>query len=164
MTPEFHRPIQVDKIGTEPFELTVEAKEAELTALASRLMLPALHSLGCRFTLRRLDRTRIEAAGHLTSRFEQECVVSLEAFPVSIDEEFVIHFLPEEALTDTLDPDAVDELGYTHNVLDLGEAATEQLALTLDPYPRKPQAEAPGVVADAPANPFAVLAGLKLRD
>ena len=42
-------------------------------------------------------------------------------------------------------------------VLDLGEAAAEQLALSLDPYPRAPGAELPEVATEAEANPFAAL-------
>jgi hypothetical protein len=48
-------------------------------------------------------------------------------------------------------------------MLDLGEAAAEQLALALDPYPRKPDARLLGAAEDPPGFPFAALAPLARR-
>ena len=44
-----------------------------------------------------------------------------------------------------------------------GEAAAEQLALALDPYPRSPDAVLPDVPDDPEAQPFAALAPLQRR-
>ena len=43
-------------------------------------------------------------------------------------------------------------------MLDLGEAAAEQLGLALDPYPRQPGAELAAAAEDDESSPFAVLA------
>ncbi len=42
-------------------------------------------------------------------------------------------------------------------MIDLGEALAEQLALALDPYPRKPGAKLPSEASDDGANPFSAL-------
>jgi hypothetical protein len=53
--------------------------------------------------------------------------------------------------------------------LDLGEAVTQQLALSLDPYPRAPGAAlpedltGPGEAQAPPESPFAALKTLKER-
>ena len=57
------------------------------------------------------------------------------------------------------DPESIDEIPYEGSTIDLGEAAAEQLALALDPYPHKPGATLPDS-DEAPRNPaFAALAG-----
>ena len=52
---------------------------------------------------------------------------------------------PDGAESDDDDPEALDEITYADGMLDLGEAAAEQLALTLDPYPRAPDAVLPDI-------------------
>ena len=47
--------------------------------------------------------------------------------------------------------------------LDLGEAAAEQLALALDPYPRAPDAVLPDIPDEPEVLPFATLASLRRR-
>ncbi len=42
---------------------------------------------------------------------------------------------------------------FVDGTLDLGEAAAEQLALALDPYPRAPDAVLPDMPEDAEAQP-----------
>ncbi len=83
------------------------------------------------------------ARGHLQARVLQTCVVSLDEFEAAVDEIFSLRFVPEGTETDDPDPESEDEMPYSGDVLDLGEAAAEQLALALDPYPRKPDAELP---------------------
>jgi hypothetical protein len=49
-------------------------------------------------------------------------------------------------------------------MIDLGEATTEQLALALDPFPRKPGAEIPPEAKEAPEGPFAALGRIRKPD
>ena len=66
--------------------------------------------------------------------------------------------------SDDADPEALDEIPYADGMLDLGEAAAEQLALALDPYPRAPGAALPEIADEAEAHrPFAALASLRRR-
>ncbi len=54
-----------------------------------------------------------------------------------------------------------DELPYEGGVLDLGEAAAEQLALALEPYPRAPGEEIEPREDASGQRPFAGLASLR---
>lgn len=153
--PEFSRPVAVDRIGPKGQEIEVTADAGECAALARRLQVPAVLALSCRFRLSRVDAGRVEAEGTLNARLERECVVSLEPFETEVVERFAAVFVPEGSESAALDLAAPDEIPYANGAIDLGEAAAEQLALTLDPYPRKPGVSLPE--AEAPPSPFAAL-------
>jgi hypothetical protein len=157
--PEFHRPVAVDRIGAAGLDQRVAASPAECAALAARLGIPAVGSLACAFRLTRAEGGRIAAAAWLEARLVRESVVSLEPFEADHVEDFAVVFVPEAALAEDPDLDAPDEIPYGGGMIDLGEAAAEQLALTLDPYPRRP-GEALDLDDDAapPTSPFAALA------
>ena len=65
-------------------------------------------------------------------------MVSAEEFPATVTEAFTVRFVPAGTEDDDPDPESVDEIPYAGGRLDLGEAAAEQLALALDPFPHKP--------------------------
>jgi uncharacterized metal-binding protein YceD (DUF177 family) len=152
---EFSRPVAVDRIGPKGLDTEVTASEAECAALARRLQVPAVLALTCRFRLTPAEAGRVEAEGALRARLVRECVVSLEPFETEVAERFEAVFVPEGAESATFDLAAPDEIPYAHGTIDLGEAAAEQLALTLDPYPHKPGVSLPE--AEASPTPFAVL-------
>ena len=157
-TLEMTRPVPAGRVGA-GLVVTVEATAAECVLIASRLMLPSVEALECRWTLRPAPSGVVEADGSLQARLHQHCVVSLDAFAVELVEEFAVRFVPPGRETQAADdPDEPDELVMEHGVLELGEATVEQLALALDPYPRKPGAALPGDATEAPANPFDALA------
>jgi hypothetical protein len=155
--PEFSRPLALDRLGAAPHEAEVIASEAECAALSVRLGIPALLSFAARFRLHRAGAGRIEAEATLHARLVRECVVTLEPFETEQTEAFRIAFVPAgtEACDD--DPESVDEVPYEGVALDLGEAATEELALTLDPYPRSPDATLPPEAQEPLESPFAGL-------
>jgi uncharacterized metal-binding protein YceD (DUF177 family) len=105
--------------------------------------LPAVTALRCGFALVRETGGRVAATGRLEAAVVQTCVVSLEDFEAPLTEDFVVHFVPEGTEDDDPDPDSVDEIPYGGDIIDLGEATAEQLALALDPYPRRPDAMLP---------------------
>ena len=157
--PELPRPFPVTRIGAGA-SFVVEARPEECRALARRMGIDAIHSLVCRFELRRQESDKIEAAGHLTAKVRQACVVSLEPFDADIAENFSIRFVPDGKESEDLDLESDDEVTYEGGILELGEAAAEQLALTLDPFPRKPGAELPREVALPEGGAFAGLSKL----
>jgi uncharacterized metal-binding protein YceD (DUF177 family) len=157
MTPELHRTVLADRIGGASFEVAVEATETERAALALRMRLPAILALRCDFRLVRLTADCILAEGELRARIVQTCVISLDDFEAEVEERFRLRFVPAGEESDDLDPEADDEVGYSDGMLDLGEAAAEQLALALDPYPRAPGAELPEIEAGPTDHPFAAL-------
>ena len=161
---ELSRPVPADRIGA-GLVVTVEATDAERDLIARRLMIPSVEAMTCRWALRATPSGAVEAEGSLRAKLHQECVVSLDPFAVELVEEFAVRFVPPgEEREDAEDPDEPDELVMEDGVLELGEATVEQLALALDPYPRKPGAVLPDDVAEAAANPFDALAKLRRAD
>jgi uncharacterized metal-binding protein YceD (DUF177 family) len=159
--PEFSRPVAVAAIGPSCTEMMVEANADERAALAHRLNIPELSMLDCRFTLRRSSAARtIVADGLLRARLVQTCVVSLDEFDSEIAETFTVLFVPAGFESATMDLDAPDEIPYRDDRIDLGEAAAEQLSLSLDPFPRKPGAHYEDMVEPEP-TPFAGLHELR---
>ncbi len=137
MVPEFSRP---ERLARPPPEVRVVASAAECAALARRLGLPAIASLACRFRLVPAAQGAVHAEGKLEAVVAQVCVVSGEVFEALVAERFVVRFVPagsEDPEPDLADDDEIPCVGET---MDLGEAAAEQLALALDPYPRAPGA------------------------
>jgi uncharacterized metal-binding protein YceD (DUF177 family) len=161
--PEFHRPFAADRVG-EGVEQPVEATVAECAALAARLLIPAVLSLSCRFHLRPIRRGAILAEGELRARVRRDCVVTLDPFDMRLRERFRVRFVPAGRESNDEDPESDDEISYDAATIDLGEAAAEQLALALDPYPRKPDASLPELEQEAEASPFASLARLRRPD
>jgi uncharacterized metal-binding protein YceD (DUF177 family) len=162
MTPEFYRPVTLDRIGQLGLDMTINATPAECTALADRMMLPGVHAVSCTFHLIRESRDKVLSRGHLKARVTRTCVISLEEFEAPVEEVFQVRFVPSGQEADDIDPDADDEVPFEGNVIDLGEAAAEQLGLSLEPYPRMPGAELPEEAEpEGKPHPFAGLSGLR---
>jgi uncharacterized metal-binding protein YceD (DUF177 family) len=157
MTPEFHRPISLDRIGPHGLDLTIEATPAECSALAVRMNLPAVLAVSCEFHLIRETRDKVLARGVLRATVTQTCVISLDDFDSPVGETFQVRFVPSGEESDDIDPESDDEIPFEGNLIDLGEAAAEQLGLALDPYPRMPGVELPATEDDPDPHPFAAL-------
>ncbi len=168
--PEFSRPISLGRLTGAPLVLDIAAEPAECAAVARRLAIPDVLALGARWELNRRPGGAVEAEATLRARLTQDCVVTLEPFHSEVEERFTVRFVPESALVDEdddlLDPQAIDEIPYRDDRIDLGEATVEQLALGLDPFPRKPGATLPepapdadqaGASGEAAVHPFAAL-------
>jgi hypothetical protein len=78
-----------------------------------------------------------------------------------VEDRFTIRFVPDGREPTDDDPEAPDEIPYQGSTIDLGEAATEQLALALDPYPRLPGAELDPAARDREPSPFGSLTALR---
>lgn len=154
---ELHRPVPMERVGVRGLDVIVEASPEECAALAERMDLPGIASLTCQFRLTPLGATRVVASGRLHAEVTQTCVVTAEDFPTTVDEVFQVRFVPAEEIMDELDLDEDDEIPFENGILDLGEAAAEQLGLALDPYPRMPGAELPEPEESDDDNPFTAL-------
>lgn len=105
--------------------------------------------------------------GRVTATLEQVCGITLDPLPVVIDERFSVDLVeaaePEpDEIEVALDDDAPDVI--EDGRIDLGQYAVEQLALRLDPFPRKPGAEFVQPPEPAEISPFAVLKQLRPSD
>ncbi len=145
-TPEFSRPVEIDKIGKDGLTEDIAAEPEELAALAERMKLPAIRELKAHLELAPWKKGRIRVRGHFTAVVDQECVRTLDVFTSEVGEpveriyikpEFVAAGeMKEDADFDAEAPDAPDII--VDDVIDIGELVAESLALALDPWPKKP--------------------------
>ncbi|MBO6084927.1 MAG: DUF177 domain-containing protein [Acetobacter sp.] len=140
---EFSSIVPLHRIGEEGLEIAIEATPDECRRIAQRMRLPKLYMLRCRYFLQREDQDVVIARGDLAAKFTQVCVVSLEEFEETMTSSFDVRFVPEKQCHHTKISaiDDIDEIPYDGQDIDLGEAAVQQFALELDPYPRAPQWE-----------------------
>lgn len=166
-TPEFSRPVDLREIGDKPLHL--EANDAERRRLAGRFAITSIESLVADITLVP-DGPVVRATGRLRAEITQQCAISGEDFPVSIDEAIDLRFVPpvgthtpDEEIE--LDAEDCDEIEYEGTAFDLGEAVAQSLALAIDPFAEGPNAEAArkaaGLSDEAASGPFAALASLR---
>lgn len=164
--PEFSRPLEVGKAASTPFAISVVADAAECAALAHRFDIPAIESLSAELVLAWDGGRRCLAlSGQLKAKVVQTCVVSLEPIRAEVDaplQRFYTADAPVETAEELeFDPEAEDPPDpIIGGVIDAGEAVAEQLALSLDPYPRRPEATLPAEYdagAESRESPFAVL-------
>lgn len=167
--PEFSRPVRIDTLGEGGRTITIEADEAERAAIAARFGLLSVATLTAEAALRR-EGDIVLAEGRLKASVEQACVASGVAVPAKIDETFNLRFVPEGQAEETeieLSPEDWDTIDYAGSAVDLGEAAAETLALSLDPFPRAADADAilreAGVLSEdeVVTGPFAALKALQ---
>ena len=157
-------PVALDRIGPHGATIAVDAEATELPAIAARLHVVAVASLHCAFDLRRIGETTIEARGILRARLTETCVVSLDEFEHDVQEAFTVHFVPAGSEDDDPDPEAIDQIPFFGSSVDIGEAAVEQLALALDPFPRQPGAALPPELSGEADGPFAALLAPRRRE
>lgn len=124
----------------------IEASEKERAALAARFGLGAIESLVATIALSPKPRA-IRATGRLTARVMQPCAISGEDFPVTIDEPVDLRFVEENQRPATeeeieLEADDCDEIAFSGEMFDLGEAVAQTLGLAIDPYAEGPNADA----------------------
>jgi uncharacterized metal-binding protein YceD (DUF177 family) len=152
--------------------VVIEATAEERAALAARFGLGAVESLRAEVSLEPKPRA-IRAKGRLHASIMQPCAISGEDFPVTIDEPVDLRFIeenqrpasPDEEIE--LEADDCDEIEFSGEMFDLGEAVAQTLGLSIDPYAEGPNADAArkaaGIVQEGEQmGPLAdLLAGLK---
>ncbi|MDQ4421074.1 DUF177 domain-containing protein [Sphingobium sp. DEHP117] len=169
--PEFSRIVRLDAIGRARWPAHIEASEAERTALSRRFGFVDITSLEADYSLTP-DRQGILATGEVRASLSQPCVATSEPVTEQVQEAFSIRFVPAEndlpARTDDeveIDASELDVVPYTNGRIDIGEAVAETLALSVNPFPRSPNADTflqeAGVLSEDQAGPFAALAALK---
>jgi uncharacterized metal-binding protein YceD (DUF177 family) len=176
---EFSHVVEVDRIGPQGLHLQLEADQAACAALARRMRILGVQSLKADLRLipDPVAAGHFQLTGRLEAEVEQACVVSLEPVRQSVREEFLRRFEPESGVApkvelgedeaEWLDPDAEDPADpIIGGRIDVGAVVAEELALGLDPYPRKaeaglPEGYRPDADDGAKISPFAALVKLK---
>jgi uncharacterized metal-binding protein YceD (DUF177 family) len=143
------------------------ADEAECGAIARRLGLPAIDRLEAHAVLERKGE-QVKAVGRVKSTLAQSCIATGEPLPARVDEPFELLFVPEPGGKEEeveLGERDLDVMFHDGAGIELGTAIADTLMLSLDPYPRGPNADealkAAGVLSEEQAGPFAALAKLK---
>ncbi|HXP31458.1 MAG TPA: DUF177 domain-containing protein [Stellaceae bacterium] len=159
--PEFARPIEAAQIGAAERVIEIAADAGERAALARRFDLLALDRFEARVRLRRLGSGVIRLSAEISAEMVQACVVTLEPVASRIDEAFsLLYGIVEETREVALDAEAEDVEPLVAGMIDIGEAAAQQLSLSLNPFPRAPEAFALPAAPPKEAaldSPFAVL-------
>lgn len=174
-----------DRLGDQVKPVKVEPNEAELARIAKAYDVDGIESLAADLTLKPWRKDGVRVSGTLTADVRQICVVTLEPFVQRLTDEIDRTFEPVSSrprrpkdLNDDgeveIDLEGIDPPDVmVDGVLDLGALICEQLALNIDPFPRKPGAEFEDLVEDAgdagesaeeKPSPFAALAKLKGGD
>ena len=172
--PEFSRIVSLGDLGEDEMRLDLHATKEECAALARRFGLCEIAGLRASGGLGRSGGGRVRLRVTLEAEVIQTCVVTLDPVANRIEEQIDITFEPEPSESAALEiafDAAVDREPLTGDSLDLGEIIAEEMALSLDPYPRKPGIAleiGPGGAAGEPGGrprggPFEALAALKRK-
>jgi uncharacterized metal-binding protein YceD (DUF177 family) len=167
--PEFSRTVRIDTLNEVPRHIAIEAEAVERQQLASRFDLVAVHRLAAEAMVSRSGNT-VTAKGSISAAVSQSCVVTGEPVEAQIEEPFTLSFRPppetgaEEEEVELAEAE-MDVIFFEGAHVDIGEGVAQTLSLTLDPYPRAPDAEAAlreaGVKNEEEAGPFGALAALR---
>ena len=169
----------VETVGLRPTgeEVNFEANATELECIAERLGLIEVFELKVQLKLEPWRKGGWHVTGTAQTEIEQVCVVTAEFFRSTCALEIDRHFMHEkdnlnqsaEIVIDPLSDDEPDVIAGGQIVL--GELVVEDLALSLDPYPRVTGADFAAIqsgdaddAAETKPNPFAVLAKLQRPD
>ncbi|WP_346896036.1 DUF177 domain-containing protein [uncultured Roseibium sp.] len=175
----FSHKVNAERLGDREETIVIEPDKAALERIAEANGCVDVGSLRAELTLKPWRKAGVRVVGTIDATITQECVVTLEPFVQDLSDEIDRTFEPVssrprrprdindegeiEIDLETLDPPDV----MVDGVIDLGALICEQLALSIDPFPRKPGAvfeqdeeTDSGEEEDKP-SPFAALAKLK---
>lgn len=168
---EFPRPMTAAEARRQAGPLHLVATPDERAAIAARFGLVALDRLeaGLLFTC---DGEDIGVTGTLAADVVQACVATGEPIPARVATPLTVRFVPNDRLevaeTDAeveLVGDELDIIGYAGGRFDVGDMVAETMALALDPFPRRPDADAwlaeRGVKREDEVGAFGALAALR---
>lgn len=172
ITPELTRPVLLENIDAQGFETEIVATAEEREKLAERFSLLEIGDLRARTRLTWLNGRRgLRLWAHLSAQVTQSCVVSLEPVEETVDDEVEIDFelvrdgATEREIVVTTAKEAEPLEGDT---LDIGEVISEELALSLNPYPRHADCDVEGAPepesAEERPRPFEKLARIRRGD
>lgn len=185
--PELHRTILLSDISHGVYRTEITANKEECYELSARLGDVTIMHLSGIFELKSKHRNSdqaidlIEINGSIDARVGQICVITSDPVETLIQAQFSgiatlsdvnrQHEVSAEVVDDNLNDDdgGPEILAFIEgDSLDLGNLLVEQLALEIEPFPRKPGVSFDGYhsgdmpdLDDEKPNPFAVLSELK---
>lgn len=178
--PEFSLKLTTIDVPSNGTSIDFSADEETCAALARRFGILELSDLRGTAKVRPFRKHGLTLECRYRATVVQACVVTLEPVVQYVDDNFIRRWLPEHMIEPETSVDAREVLIEAEgddvpdpmegNTIDIGEAIAEALALTIDPYPRKPgvaysvSTEVPDGATEERPNPFAVLEKLKKND
>lgn len=158
--PELSRIVNCAELGAHAHREHIVASPNERAALAERFALDGLDKLEAEVTVSRQAGALFRVEGRFDAVYRQTCVVTLEPIDRIVTEPFSLMYSPrpdghtgeivlEAEADDWPEPIFADRI-------DLGEAVAQQLALTIDLYPRKPGAILPQIADPTDAAPSTI--------
>jgi uncharacterized metal-binding protein YceD (DUF177 family) len=176
----FSYKVKVGHISANPVTVKLSADKTELIELAKLWKVDAVKRVDSELQVARWKKDGVRIRGHVDAEIVQSCVVTLEPVEAAISEDIDRIYVPEgsrlarlvldERGEMVLDPEGEDiPEAFSGDTIDAGEAVCEAVALAIDPYPRKPDAEFADHVestdaTDRKPSPFAVLKDWKKSD
>ncbi len=164
-------PVRLAEMGRGTLSLKLEADSDVRGRIARLLKLVRLESFIAQVAVKPwLDGAEIN--GRWTADITQTCGISLDDFDTRLAGDFVLRVVPptsklaqpDDAET-IIDPNADDPPDVLDgDVIEVGGVLVEQLALEVDPFPRKPDAAFVPPDPGPEISPFAVLRTLKPSD
>ena len=149
---ELSRPFGVSVLPAAGRPLEIISTAAERAALATRYKIVALPSLTASLRITPVPHTLVgvvRVSGTVQAEVEQVCGVTAEPFVARVDTDLERFYAPpspkrrepiaDEVELDPLADDPPDDI--IDGSIDVGELVAEELALALDPFPRKPGVE-----------------------
>jgi uncharacterized metal-binding protein YceD (DUF177 family) len=150
-------------------EIVLAPGADDLAKLASWVDVVSIERFVARIDLERLSATRFRYRAEIEAELTQTCVVTLEPLHTRVERGFERELLltprprarTETDIVTPAEDDTPEEIASPH--FDVAGPVLEEFSLAIDPYPRRADAAfAPPADEEAgPANPFAVLKGLK---
>ncbi|HAI31107.1 MAG TPA: hypothetical protein DCM48_16515, partial [Thalassospira sp.] len=156
-TPEFSRIVKTEEMVSGKEKLVVEANEKERAALAERFELVSINSLRAELEVKTASNGEVTVRGPMSAEIVQNCVATLEPVPETVEDTVEVLFSPHVSEDDMpSNPDDLENLSeeelmalleqpepLVDGKIDLGEVVAQFLAVAMDPYPRKDDAELP---------------------
>lgn len=172
-TGEFSRIVTLDRLGEHKIAERIEATVEERALVSARLGLLGLDSLSADCRLSPGLGGLIVVDGRWAAELTQACVVTLEPVHQSLSGDFQVSYQTLVAGTKVesevlVDPEADDPPEpLPGEGIDLGELVVQELAVSLDPYPRVDGAVLPDRYRpsedEGETSPFAALKVLKSK-
>lgn len=164
--PPYSEPVRLHQIGS-GVKRTLTPDAAARARIAKALDLAALDAFEADVQLAPNTSGGWDLSGRVRADLAQTCGITLEPLPLKIDKAFYVQLSePVDEDSDEIiitledeSPDVVED-----GQIDIGQYVVEQLALRLDPFPRKPGAEFVQPPEPAEISPFAVLKQLRSSD
>jgi uncharacterized metal-binding protein YceD (DUF177 family) len=152
--------VSVTRLPAKGMPVRIAADEDQRAALAAAHNLQAVESFEADLLVRAWKRDGVRVEGTVSADVVQTCVVTLEPLHAHVEAPVSAVFVPEGSPLARADHEGgeivvdaeADDLPetFTGGRIDAGALAEEFLALSLDPYPRKPGVALEAVAVEEP--------------